>query len=129
MAEFLVLDINHVWDSVDIGVLVGIHGPEIEQKYNARIQRGDVIEVRPDGYWTGPNALPFKKEKLCVVSVPFVSYEQAMQYMDGEYTEDIMTKKRRYNVDTIQLTFDKNKIAVIKNIGQLNILLRDKSIG
>jgi len=129
MAEFLILDIPHVWDDVDIGILAGIHGPEIEQKYNARIQKGDIIEVRPDGYWTGPNALPFKTEKLCVVSVPFVSYEKAIQYMDGEYTYDIMTKKRRYSVDHTQLNFDENKIAIIPNVGQLNILLRDKSIG
>ena len=129
MAEFLILDIPHVWDDVDIGVLVGIHGPEIEQKYNARIQRGDIIEVRPDGYWTGPDALPFNTEKLCVVSVPFASYEQAIQYMDGYYDNNIMLKKRRYNVESAQLTFDENKIAVIKNVGQLNNLLKDKSIG
>jgi len=128
MAEFLLLDITHVYDGVDLATLVALHGPEIEEKYNFRVQRGDILEVRPDGYWT-VEFINDINPKNCVVSVPFVSFEQGVQYMNGDFENMVQTKKRRYGIDPTQLTFDSNKIATIKNMGQLNNLLKDKRNG
>jgi hypothetical protein len=43
MAEFLILDIPHVWDDVDIGILAGIYGPEISPALNVAVT--DTLQV------------------------------------------------------------------------------------
>lgn len=128
MAELLLLDIDHKWDSIPLNELVAVHGVDVEQIYNMRIQKDDIIEVQPSGFWSlRPDVINPKNK---VVSIPFISFEQSMIYMSPEYDIDLnIIKKRRWNIDTINLIFNENRIAVIKNMGQLNSILRDKKNG
>jgi hypothetical protein len=54
MAELLIYNKDHEWEKLkkeDIDKLCLVHVCFLDQ-YNARIKKGDIVEVRPDGYWT-----------------------------------------------------------------------------
>jgi hypothetical protein len=79
-------------------------------KYNARSQRGDIIEVREDGWYTGANARAIPPGNS-VVAVPFLTFEQANQYKGSIYEmigkdaagEDMfkITKKHRFRLHNL----------------------------
>jgi len=76
VAEFLVFDKNHWMDmlnAADIEQMRARYPKTWDEKYLARYRRGDIIEVRPDGYWTGPKALKFNREAFKIVCVPGVA--------------------------------------------------------
>ena len=73
MAEFLIYDKDHWMDKLnaaDIEQMRARFPKTWDYKYLARYHRGDIIEVRPDGFWTGPNARGFDQEAFKVVSIP-----------------------------------------------------------
>lgn len=51
------------WDKAKVDSL----SAEMKAKYDRRYQKGDIIEVREDGYW---DKRGFDKEAFCVVKVP-----------------------------------------------------------
>lgn len=62
-----------------------------DKKFAARYQKGDIIEVRPDGFWTGERAVGFNKKAFRVIAIPEMSEKDAHYLMDPS-----PTKKRRY---------------------------------
>lgn len=76
MAEFLVFDKDNWMDR-----LTSERWTEMSQrthwseKYAARYQKGDIVEVRPDGFWTGPKARGFNQAAFKVVSIPGLAPE------------------------------------------------------
>lgn len=89
MAEFLIYNKRHWMDDLTPTQIEGFRlkynnqNKEWLDKYNARYQHGDIIEVRPDGFWTGPTARGFNKEAFQVVSVPGLA-------MDKKYEEPVV---------------------------------------
>ena len=44
--------------------------PGMRDKYNARYQRGDIVEVKEDGFFTGVNARGFNRNEMTLVKYP-----------------------------------------------------------
>lgn len=78
-AEFLIYDKDHWMDELPPQELRRpISSGQISQEeYDSRYRRGDVVEVRPNGYWTGPRAKGFNREAFRVITVPAMPYEAA----------------------------------------------------
>jgi hypothetical protein len=89
--------------------------PNFLAKYDARNQMGDVVEVRPDGYWTGPKAPGYDKSVYLVVTVPGLSFKDARHYGEPLTDDDKIIKKCRYNFGNLM---DKQSFS---NISQISI--------
>ena len=111
--------------------------PKFLEKYNARYQRGDIVEIHEDGFW-GIGPYP-RKDTFRVVRVPGMSKEDAKQYhvphnqvefdldKDGKIqydeennpiTKTTVLKRCRY---TVLSGVDKNvKIEIIANFSVLD---------
>ena len=117
-AEFLIYDQAHWMDkltSEDVTAYCEKY-PNFQVKYDTRYQRGDVVEVRPDGFWTGQKARGFNQDAFRVVVVGGLSEKDAKHYIES--TE---TKKRRYSISTGSGT----KIQIESSINDLNITDKD----
>jgi hypothetical protein len=95
VAEFLIYNKNH-W-SEDVPQKEKDKWTEKEKAKFAMCQRkGDVVEIRPDGFW---DARGFNKDAFAVVKVPGLSLEDAKQYsgrlVDGENN---VIKKFKYTI-------------------------------
>jgi hypothetical protein len=96
MAEFLIYNKDHWMDNInqeEYNKLVST--PEGQQKYLARYQRGDIVEVREDGFYTSTLKGDLSKWPFRVVVVKDLND-------DVNYTEPLMQgnkiiKRRRYN--------------------------------
>ena len=113
--------------------------PKFTDKYNSHTQRGDVIEVRPDGYWTGPKAPGYDKSVFLLVTVSGLSFKDAKKYGEplrmefpvsvlneetGEFEDEWVSrviKSRKYNFSNVT-----NKQA-FNNISE--ILVTEKALG
>lgn len=120
MAEFLIYDKDPWMDKISPDRYQElIKRPEFQQKYLARYRRGDVVEVRPDGFWTGPKAKGFNKEAFRIISVPGLKPDK--MYMEAFMNGDIVLKRRRFNISTGML----QKVTVVSSINKLTI--KDKN--
>ena len=63
------------------------------EKYAGRWQKGQVVEIRPDGFW-GKGPYP-RTDVFRVVLLPGVKEADVQKYLDPGTTE-----RRRYRVDT-----------------------------
>jgi len=78
-------------------------------KYNARYQPGDIVEVRPDGYWGEPeekNKHGWNHKVFALVKVPGLKVDT--EYMAAlEDTIDlehpVLLKRRKYTVTRLEL--------------------------
>lgn len=104
-----------------------------QAKYDARYQRGDVIEVRPDGYWTGLKAPGYDESVFLLVIVSGLKFEDASKYgkslyqqfpisvlneETGEFEEEWerrAIKKRKYNFSNVT---DKQ---IFNNVSEISI--------
>jgi hypothetical protein len=58
--------------------------------------RGDVVDVRPDGFlWGREECLP----RFYIIKIPELKIADAKKYMQSSYSGLIMTKRRRYQID------------------------------
>lgn len=102
-AELLIYDKEHWMDKLS-PTEVSKLTPHDKVGYDARYQKGDVVEIRPDGFWTGPTARGFNQDAFRVIALPGVSVKSVEKYtetqtdptIDGEAF--ILKKKRRYNI-------------------------------
>jgi len=117
MAEFLIYNKDHWMDALNQEQLDGYveKYPKFMDKYNARTQRGDVIEVRPNGYWTGPKAHNYNKSIFLLVTVPELKFEDAEKYGKPLTWESKLIKKRKYNFSNV---VDKQ---IFNNISEVSI--------
>jgi hypothetical protein len=97
MAEFLIMKKRH-WTAK----LTPEQHEEMRKKHKHWDEKiacqyipGDVIEVRPDGFWTGAKARGFNKKAFRVISVPNAKAE-FYQYLH----QSSPTQKSRYNIST-----------------------------
>lgn len=138
MAELLVYNKDHWLDKLtqaEIDEYVKKYGEEWLAKYNRRYQRGDIVEVRPDGYFDKHG---FNKKAFIVVKVgdntvkvkdieylakPLVEIKNA----GTDYQQITVLKKRRYNIDTSKLSLTDNKTQVSR-ITDISVIDKD-SIG
>lgn len=130
MADLLIFDKDHYmdsWTSVELTNRIK-DDPTIEEKYNRRYQKGDVIEVRPDGYWSGDKGRNFDKNCFCIINVS----NDAMMGFDTPLYDTLtlpednpkILKKRKYNIDISNLIFN-GKIA-ISTYSNLNITAKEE---
>lgn len=89
--------------------------PKFEAKYNARYKKGDYIECRDNGYWSGVNGKGFDVKSFELVCEPTMSLEDGQEYCrshdqienEGEENEERITlKRRKYNIDRSSITFE-----------------------
>ena len=120
MAEFLVYNQDHWMDSLtqnQIDEHIAKNPKFVKKKYNPRDQKGDIIEIRPDGYWTDGKRKGFGSHAFALVTVPGLSYGDAKHYtkqlFDDIYKEDrVILKNHKYQMDMVQITLDVKKKAV-----------------
>ncbi len=92
-AEFLIYNKDHWMDALtqtQIDEYVQKY-PNFMDKYDARYQRGDIVEVRPDGFYTSTLKGDLSKWAFRVVVVTGLKAE-------NKYMEATLTKRRRYNI-------------------------------
>lgn len=122
MAEFLILKKGTYMDDYDSAKVVSLT-LEYRLKYERRDMIGDIIEKRPDGYWTGKNAKGFNKNVFNLICVPDLEYDgkanSAVFNADG-----MLLKKRRYGFDVDRLVFVNNKITLTNP--EFEVRLNDK---
>jgi len=135
MAEFLIYNKTHWMDAmsqaeVDAKITVN---PKWQTKYEARLQKGDIIEVREDGYWSVKRK-GFAAPTFALVCVPGVSVEDAKHYMEPQETivnagtkNEVrsLLKRRRYQVDLQQISLSAENSATVSRLADARI--RDKS--
>ena len=121
MAEFLIYDKDHWMDKLNQKeydkLMAHSHGSE---KYLARYQKGDIVEVREDGFYTGTLKGDLSRWPFRVVVGTGLKANKI--YMSPIIQGDTIVKRRRYNIqDGIT-----KKIHTVNKIE--NIKLTDKSI-
>lgn len=120
MAEFLIYDKNHWMDKLNQKEYDKLmRHPYGEQKFLARYQRGDVVEVRPDGFWIGPKARGFNREAFRVISVLGLKPDKI--YMEALMEGEIILKRRRFSI----LTGASQKVTTVSNINDLMIMTKN----
>ncbi len=91
MAEFLIYNKDHWSASVKLT-------PEQVIKFKGCYKKGDVVEVRPDGYW---DKRGFNKEGFAVVKNEGMSFESAQQYAEPLTKEVATTEIGVFNTQFI----------------------------
>jgi len=90
MAELLIFNRKHWmddWDEKQLAEYVQKY-PKFMFKYNVRQQKGDVVDVKDDGHWTGPGR-GYDKESFDVVIVKGKTAEE-LKYLREPLTEPQM---------------------------------------
>lgn len=95
MAEFLIYNKNHWMDALSKEQIEEYikRYPNFQAKYDARYQRGDIVEVRKDGFYTSTLKGDLSRWSFRVVCVPGLP-------VDKSYTQDTKRKRRRYAIST-----------------------------
>ena len=104
---------------------------DFKAKYDTRYQRGDIVEVREDGHWTGPKAKGFNKNSFALVTRAGLeliqSYTDSVVEIINEGTDDevkTLIKRRAHKIDLTQLALVDDKVEVTER--QLTDILSDK---
>ncbi|GAG18651.1 unnamed protein product [marine sediment metagenome] len=99
MAEFLIYDKDHWMDKLNQAEYdKQMKHPHFAEKFLSRYQRGDIIEVRPDGFWTGSKAKGFNREVFRIISVPGLKPDK--MYMEAIEAGTVTLKRRRFSIST-----------------------------
>lgn len=119
MAEFLIYDKEHWMDKMTAERYAElIKRPHFAEKYLSRYQRGDIVEVRPDGFWTGANARGFNEDAFRVVSVPGLPPDK--KYMESTGAE----RRRRFAVSV-----NDSKVTIRPKMNDVGLQDRGSQIG
>ena len=91
MAELLIVNRKHWMDDLNEKQLAEYveKYPKFMSKYDARTQKGDVVEVKDDGHWTGEGR-GYDKSNFDVVIVKDKTVAE-LSYLQGPLTEDKYT--------------------------------------
>lgn len=126
MAELLIYNTEHWMDKLSIEEIENYKKlySNFETKYNARYQRGDIIEIREDGYCTKEHG--FNKQVFSVIVVPDKKSTELSELVLPLYEDFIhpdvtprILKRRKYNVEI--LISDQ---IITKNFDTLNITVK-----
>lgn len=104
MAELLVYNRDH-WSKDD---------PNADKdKFKSCLKKGDIIEVRENGYWQERN---FRKDTFAVLIVPGLSKQDAEQFAQSEMKDGKLENARQFNIDMSKIVLNENKKAVITTL-------------
>jgi len=114
------------WDQAKLDSL----SPELKAKYDRRQRKGDVIEVREDGFWDNG----FDKEAFVLVKIPGLALDNDLmaQLQDANHN---LVKRRKWNVNRAHIpqaaldTLDGSDHVVTVTVNQLNNFLERKTNG
>ena len=124
MAEFLIYNKDHWMDKMTPERYQELmKTPNFAQKYLSRYQRGDVVEVREDGFYTSTLKGDLTKastKAFRVISIPGLKPDK--KYMEPVLDGDKVTKRRRYRIQD----GDTKTVHTVSKIEDLT--LTDKSI-
>jgi hypothetical protein len=100
----------------------------LNDKYNQRYKKGDVVEVKEDGFWRKRKG--FGSEHFALIHVPGLSGIEALKYQepDQEVSKNphrVKYHKRRYTFDMNKIPLNRKKKATVRKLDQT--ILRDKS--
>jgi hypothetical protein len=87
-----------------------------DERVDGQYIKGDVVEVRPDGFWT-TNGRGFDRRAYRVLKVPGLAVKTAQNYR-----VITATKKSRYNIST----GTNDKIKTVSNI--IDVSIEDKEL-
>ena len=132
MAEFLVYNQEHWMDKL---TQQEIDEHETKQdgfqaKYDRRYQKGDIVEIRPDG----KGMVGLEPESFALVSIPGMSVAEAEQYAKpyttienpGQINEKVvLLKRRKYKMDLSQIALDGNKKANLAKIDDAYMISKE----
>lgn len=130
MAEFLYYDKEHWMDSMPqkrFDELLARNGDKFLRKYNARNQRGDLIQSYPDGYWTDGKRKGFGSHAFGLLIVTGMSFKESKNYIGAHSVDGEFVKKCRFSVKTDEISPDANKIATILK-SEVSTKVDDKSM-
>lgn len=127
MAEFLLFAKAHWMDAWDAAKVASLDEKE-RRKYDARYQWGDIVEVRPDGYWATRG---FDKEAFAVVKVPGLAVDS--DKMAALYDAERFTRRRKWRTSRTKIPtaalnkLDKSDRMVTVTIDQFNAFVERKT--
>ena len=115
MAEFLVYNMENHMDRMTPERFreLSYRDKNFLAKYNARYQRGDIVEVRPDGFWTDGRRKGFGSKHFALIIVPGLSIRDAEKYTEAVELDGLITKRRRYAVKMAEVSLDVNSKVTI----------------
>lgn len=137
MAEFLLYNKDHWMDALSQAEIDAhiANNKHFQQKYDSRYQKGDVIEVRNDGYWTDGKRKGFGAPTFALMTVPGMSLEEAKKYVEPQETvenagleNEVRTtiKRRKYQIDLVQTILSADKKAEAIDVASAHIVDKSK---
>jgi len=117
MAEFLVYNMENHMDRMTLERFkeLSYERKNFLAKFNARYQRGDIIDKRPDGFWTDGKRKGFGYPKFALVCVKDLDDKATNLTTElRDVTGTTLFKRRRFRFNLDALQFNDKHIAVIK---------------
>lgn len=115
MAEFLIYNKDH-WTKTASQAVKDTWTTNQVEKFKSVAEKGDIVEVKEDGHYTGPGR-GFDKEAFAVICAPGVSMKDALAYK-GSLKENIVialepttriVRKFRYNMSNLSLNVNQKQ--------------------
>lgn len=118
-AEFLIYNKDHWMDSLTQKQIDDhiVKDPQFQRKYDARFRKGDVVEIRKDGV----GMVGLEPESFALIKTS-MSFEAAQMFQKGIMENGVTTLRRRYKIETKDISFDINKEATLNDIEINNVL-------
>lgn len=115
--ELLIYNKSHWMDALTVEEVTNMAkaNEHFQAKYDALYQKGDIVEVREDGYWTEQHG--YDKSSFAVVEVDKVPVDESLMKAQEDVTDPenpVLLKRRQYSVDTTKVAFVDEKAAVTK---------------
>lgn len=140
MCEFIVYKKDHWMDALPIDeVMERISAdPRFGEKYARRYQKGDYVEIREDGYWSGINGKGYNKDAFDLVIYPGISVDDMKHLVEpdveilneGKEDEEINTlKRRRYKLSIKDVPLVDSKLNLLASTKTVEELTIDKKYG
>lgn len=88
-----------------------------QAKYDSRYQKGDIVDVKPDGHWTEKHG--YNKKCFVVVKIDKKTVDE--RFTESQDSGDVLVKQRRYWANVDLLTFDVDKKVTVTTISDAEI--------
>ena len=117
MAELLIYNGTHWMDKLTPTKFAAMREkyPDWDQQYAQRYQKGHVVEIRPDGFWSKAGRYP-RKDVFRVLLLPGVSVQEVQYLLDAGRSE-----RRCVTVDTGR----GKDLATVSELAGLKVTVRD----
>lgn len=105
MAELLILNRDHWMNTLtqkQIDEYVANYGAKWLDKYNARAEKGDVVDIKEDGHWTGVGR-GYDKDHFDVVVVKGKTVQE-LEYLRGSLIE--VKEQYIYDIELMEGRFE-----------------------